>query len=158
VNGNVLKGLKYKTLLGLTATPYRGSELDQENLDSVFHKNMFYQKIREELKDKCSLTNDKQLFSKPIVKQIETNYKVSFSEELQFQGQIYKFNNPTRNQKIVDTYIQYRDKFKRAIIFAVDTHHANELAKLINQKYPNECQSFHNGDIKADALKKLVQI
>lgn len=113
---------------------------------------MFYQKIREELKNNCSLTNQKQLFSKPVLEQIETNYTTDFLDnELQFQGQIYKFNNPTRNKKIVDTYFKYRDKFKRAIIFAVDTHHANELAKLINQNYPKECQSFHNGDIPLDS-------
>ncbi|MDH5717669.1 MAG: DEAD/DEAH box helicase family protein [Spirochaetia bacterium] len=149
--GNILKNLYYKAVCGITATPYRGDQQD-ETLQSKF-KNSVQTNIEDIKKDQMDLFSELQIFN------ISTGFtlKIDGENNLRFNNSLISAkNNKKRNQIIVDEYFLHSSKFNQAIIFCIDCEHANEIARMINERL-NEAQTFHNGIIDEQSWAKRVK-
>ena len=123
-------------LLGLTATPFRTSEEEKGALKQIFTDDIVY---------KTDLTTliEKKILATPYFEECETN--IPFSDELGLRAIqsiehldilpediAFKIGgNSDRNRKIVDRYLENREKYGQTIVFALDKTHAIALTEMI---------------------------
>ena len=120
-------------LLGLSATPIRGSDKDTKTLWKIFESKepIFSVSMSE-------LINDGTL-SKPLPTSIQTNTDIETIIDKKEVGYIQKMHdipeslidkiartNP-RNELIVDEYVKNKDKYGKTIVFALNGIHCNAL-------------------------------
>jgi superfamily II DNA or RNA helicase len=120
-------------LLGLTATPVRMNDADQQRLSSLFDHHVISQVSRREL-------TEKDILARPAFQTVKTevNLEKDFSAEdlsyLERFGEIGPSvlrrlaKHAHRNALIVDHYVKNKDTFGPTIVFAGDTLHAQTLA------------------------------
>lgn len=140
---NIIKELENKNdswfkMLGLTATPFRTSESEKGLLKTVFQDDIAYDI------DLKTLINRK-ILADPVF--IELNTKIDMTNELTDKDikSIQAFDNlpgdiaqqiamsKERNNKIVNHYIENKDKYRQTLVFAVSVVHAIELSALFNK-------------------------
>ena len=119
--------------LGLTATPIRVNENEQDHLHALFNNKLIHQVAME------GLIRDKYLsFPEPIPVQTHMHEsELLVSTELQDKLKRYGTlteelqtligENPLRNKVIVDTYLKDKGKYKKTIVFAANIVHATTL-------------------------------
>jgi ATP-dependent helicase IRC3 len=122
-------------LLGLTATPFRTDASEQGLLKQVFPGDIVFS---EHLRNLIT----RGILSEPVFEELVT--KENFSRELTPKDlkAIDDFDklpkdlakkiaqSKVRNRQIVDQYLQYREKYRPMLLFAIDVDHAVILNKL----------------------------
>ena len=126
-------------MLGLTATPFRTDESEQGLLKKVFPDDIIFSEHLRAL-----ITRG--ILAEPIFENLET--KLDFYRELTEKDirAIENFDklpkkvaeriamSSIRNKRIVDHYIENREKYKPLLVFAVDIQHAIELNGLFQKR------------------------
>ena len=126
-------------MLGLTATPFRTNESEQGLLKKVFPDDIIFS---EHLRTLIT----RGILAEPIFENLET--KVDFYRELTDKDikAIEAFDklpkqvaeriamSSIRNRRIIDHYVENREKYKPLLVFAVDVQHAIELHSLFTNK------------------------
>jgi superfamily II DNA or RNA helicase len=165
----------YKALLGLTATPWRTEDKEENDFNRWFTEGKSIRSLLEKHSDnndmaakscyakvaftkeqrKELLGNDGRRVLAEIKKgTIETDFPFKFESnnyQLEIQKGIRKFNDNSRNESIVNQfYDSYYKKggLERVLVFACDVKHANALGKKLELKLgKRKVQVFHTGNI-----------
>lgn len=145
---------KSKTILGLTATPYRFGG-NQESLTRFFGAtgklSFAYKRDFKELEGLGPLTDNKQLFSRVIDKPMPTGFNMNIQENDQVDV-LRKFKTAKYRKQVVEAILNEKHDYKQAIVFAIDTQHANDIATEINELNAKPiAQAFHEGEIDITA-------
>lgn len=145
---------KSKTILGLTATPYRFGG-NQESLTRFFGAtgklSFAYKRDFKELEGLGPLTDNKQLFSRVIDKPMPTGFNMNIQENDQVDV-LRKFKTAKYRKQVVEAILNEKHDYKQAIVFAIDTQHANDIATEINELNAKPiAQAFHEGEINITA-------
>ena len=126
-------------MLGLTATPFRTDEGEKGLLKKVFPNDIIFS---EHLRTLIT----RGILSEPVFENFETN--LDFHQELT-DNDIRAIENfdkipkrvaekiaisKVRNQRIVQHYINNREKYKPLLVFAIDVAHAVALNALFRSK------------------------
>jgi superfamily II DNA or RNA helicase len=126
-------------MLGLTATPFRTDESEQGLLKKVFPDDIIFS---EHLRTLVT----RGILAEPIFENLET--ELDFYRELTEKDirAIEDFDklpkrvaeriamSSIRNKRIVDHYVENREKYKPLLVFAVDIQHAIELNGLFQKR------------------------
>lgn len=126
-------------MLGLTATPFRTDESEQGLLKKVFPDDIIFS---EHLRTLIT----RGILAEPIFENLET--ELDFYRELTEKDirAIEDFDklpkkiaeriamSSIRNKRIVDHYVENREKYKPLLVFAVDIQHAIELNGLFQKR------------------------
>lgn len=109
--------IKYKHLLGLTATPTR---LDRRalNFEKVIYSTTFYDMVKE------------GYLAKPDYFEIRTDkyYQLSKNSKADFtQKSLGSLDDPERNKKIALEWHKNKDTFGKTLVFCVSINHCNTL-------------------------------
>lgn len=126
-------------MLGLTATPFRTDEDEKGLLKLVFPDDIIFS---EHLRTLIT----RGILAEPIFENLAT--ELDFYRELTDKDikAIETFDklpekvarriamSNIRNNRIVDHYVQHRDKYKPLLVFAVDVQHAIELNALFQKQ------------------------
>jgi len=126
-------------MLGLTATPFRTDEGEQGLLKKVFPDDIIFS---EHLRTLIT----RGILAEPIFENLET--ELNFYQELTDRDikAIEAFDklpkevaeriamSKVRNMRIVDRYIENREKYKPLLVFAIDVQHAIELNGLFQKR------------------------
>jgi superfamily II DNA or RNA helicase len=126
-------------MLGLTATPFRTADSEKGLLKLVFPNDIIFKKDLRNL-----IT--KGILSEPIFEELPTNLKIYRElnhREIKTIQDIDALpkdiaqeiaESSLRNNRIVEHYIQNKEKYKQLLVFAIDIVHAVVLNKLFNGK------------------------
>lgn len=126
-------------MLGLTATPFRTDESEQGQLKKVFPDDIIFS---EHLRSLIT----RGILAEPIFENLET--QLDFYQELTDRDikAIENFDklprdvaeriamSAIRNRRIIDRYVENREKYKPLLVFAVNVQHAIELNGLFKQR------------------------
>jgi superfamily II DNA or RNA helicase len=166
---NELKDQKNKLdsvkLLGLTATPIRMSQMEQETLHHLFDSNKIYEISTLELQNKGILSKlypvkvatgntEVDLFKvdydafKPKLDQ----YKSLTQEMLNKIGESF-----TRNQLIVDHYIANREQYGPTLVFATSIMHCETLVDYFKKSGVKKCAAIHSDYKDFEIEDRLAQ-
>ncbi len=149
---------KSAKLLGLTATPIRANELESGYLLDQFENSIIYDVSMSEL-------IKKQILANPKFEQIATNFNVEpviSTQEIKLlkrYGEIPATlaekiaHSSKRNQLIVNTYMQNREKYGKTLIFALNAYHCVTLSKEFQQK-GIKCDYIYSGNSDNEAKIK----
>lgn len=126
-------------ILGLTATPVRADEEDEQRLSALFDEKVIFQVTRREL-------TERGILAAPSFETVKTNVNM----EKEFTDEDYKYlerfgelapsvlarlaKNASRNELIVDHYLKKKATYGPTIVFAADTLHASTLASEFKKK------------------------
>jgi len=133
----VKENVSKSSILGLTATPFRTSEEEQGLLKKIFKDDIMFKVDLEQL-------INRGILSAPIFK--EYNTQLDIYKELNDQDikNIQSFDlkgdiadkiaqSKERNKRIVDHYLENKDKYGKLLVFTIDISHAIVLNKLFNK-------------------------
>jgi ATP-dependent helicase IRC3 len=126
-------------MLGLTATPFRTNESEKSLLKKVFPDDIIFS---EHLRTLIT----RGILAEPIFENLET--QLDFYRELTDKDikAIEDFDklpkkvaeriamSSIRNKRVVDHYVENREKYKPLLVFAVDIQHAIELNGLFHKR------------------------
>ncbi|MBD2000573.1 DEAD/DEAH box helicase family protein [Leptolyngbya sp. FACHB-541] len=126
-------------MLGLSATPFRTNESEKGLLKNVFPQDIIFS---EHLR---TLVN-RGILSEPVFESLETN--LDFCRELTDKDikAIEAFDklpkavaerlamSSVRNKRIVDHYVENREKYKPLLVFAIDVAHAIALNAVFQHR------------------------
>lgn len=155
-------------LLGLTATPFRVSDMEQNKLNVLYDipYNLYERKynkyngyiyevtLKQLLSQKGTLANPIYI---PVDTQLKACDEYELSEEVYDYYQRYQelssealseiASCERRNLFIVDYYLKHKNDFGKTLIFALNQDHARELCKLLSDKgVPSKCAISDNPD------------
>lgn len=137
-------------LLGLTATPVRGTEEESKYLFQLFNNKIIYEISITEL-----IT--KQILATPFFKRVETNTEIESQISLDERRLIMKYGEipPTladkiahsnkRNQAIIDTFMENKKHYGKTLIFALNAFHCYILCKELQEK-GIRCDYIYSGN------------
>lgn len=125
-------------LLGLTATPTYGDEKRQGWLTELFPQGIVHQVTAAELMAA-------RILAKPILHDKQTTFKPAFSErdyqkwlgthrDLPEEIVSILANSKERNDYIVDTYVEQKEKWGKTIIFADRWYQCNYLCEALTKR------------------------
>ncbi len=130
-------------MLGLTATPFRTAESENGLLEKVFPDDIIY---KVDLRTLIS----RGILSEPIFKEIKTNIDLTKDLSDKDLEKISKFDfnidilgketaktiaeNKTRNNRIVDHFLNNKKEYQQTLIFALNVDNAIALNKLFRDK------------------------
>lgn len=167
----IIKRRKDVKLLGLTATPIRGTDNESKFLMKFFDNNIIYHIPMSEL-----IT--KQILATPVFESIDTDMNFEPVISIDEARLIKKYGelpatlankiaqSTKRNKLIVDTYIKNKNKYGKTLIFALNGIHCFTLCKDL-QKEGIRCDYIYSGNndnedkirrFKEDELDVLVNI
>jgi superfamily II DNA or RNA helicase len=121
-------------LLGLTATPIRGTDSESKYLMKLFQDNIIYDISMSRL-------IKKQILADPHFEQIETNtdfetvISIDEAKLIKRYGELPATladkiaHSSKRNKVIVDTYIKNKEHYGKTLIFALNAFHCYTLCK-----------------------------
>lgn len=121
-------------LLGLTATPIRMDDKEQQRLGALFDGTIIHQISRTTLSNLGILATPSTETVKTLVN-VEGEMDQKELDHLSRYGDLATTvldrlgRNAHRNRLIVEQYLQNRDKYGPTIVFAADTLHAQTLAE-----------------------------
>lgn len=134
---NKVKNLK---IIGLTATPFRTNEGEQRYLTKIYKDDLGYD---------VTLTDliSRRILATPHFKELETN--LNFGDDLNLnnikdierRGELpediaeHIAKNSIRNNRIVNEYMENRDKYKKLLVFAINRIHAIELNSIFQKNH-----------------------
>ena len=136
------KGFK---MLGLTATPFRTDESEKSLLKLVFPNDIIFS---EHLRNLIA----KGILAEPIFENLKTNIEIKQklnelnARQIKYIEDFDRLpkdiaekiaQSSTRNNQIVDHYINNREKYKPLLLFAIDVEHAITLNALFKAKKVN---------------------
>ncbi|OYE01252.1 DEAD/DEAH box helicase family protein [Nostoc sp. 'Peltigera membranacea cyanobiont' 232] len=136
------KGFK---MLGLTATPFRTDESEKSLLKLVFPNDIIFS---EHLRNLIA----KGILAEPIFENLKTNIEIKQKLNELNARQIKNIEDfdrlpkdiaekiaqsSTRNNQIIDHYINNREKYNPLLLFAIDVEHAITLNALFKAKKVN---------------------
>lgn len=136
-------------IVGMTATPWKGRRLITEGKDALFNK-ITYNML--EYKKYNSLVDDGYLV--PLIP-LPTDYQLD-DEGIDIVGDDFderqmsnKFDLPEITSKIVEKICKYgKKKYKKWLIFAIDSKHAEHISKEINDRgFP--CEAVYTGSARS---------
>ena len=145
-------------LLGLTATPIRGNDNESKYLMRIYDDNIIYSISTSRL-------IAKKVLSEPRFERINTEINFEPIITLDEEKYIKKYGElaPTlinkiaasaeRNQCIVDTYIQNRERYGKTLIFALNGLHCFTLCQDLKEKGVNCDFIYANNDNKDNERK-----
>ncbi len=150
------KNLNLK-LIGLTATPFRTAESEQELLARIFTDGIKGGRVIHGdvgISYQISLKEliNRRILSKPIFESCYTKEEYGANLGAETLKKIYSFDlpedikdemakNSDRNALIVNTYKKKQEKYGQTIVFALNKPHAVQLK-----------EQFRNADISADYI------
>jgi len=159
---DILKAKKNYKILGLTATPTRTSDFEKPILSKLFNDNEICNINTRELIDNGYLAT-------PIPIRVKTNYQIEkditkddiktllhkhdLSEE--WKDRIADWDE--RNEIILQTYINEKNKYGKTLIFALNVYHADLLKDkfMINQIEAEYVASYRLDNIN-DSNKEII--
>lgn len=148
--GAILDSLHRRTLLGLTATPYRSSEAGKSGL-RFFDRGTTLTAPAKEIDD--------SLQGRAFSKFEYLHFPTRFAFALNAAGDPEKERTVIREfarQRYVDAvaaaYDQIRKHCSRILVFAISTDHANAIAEAINRRSNADAQPYHNGKMPRSGL------
>ena len=133
-------------LLGLTATPIRGTDKESQILYNIFNRHIIYDISMNEL-------IIKRILAEPQFQQLNIN--INFEPKITVdEGKLIKrygelppsviqkvANSAKRNKLIVKTYLDNRKQYGKTLIFALNVEHCVTL-----------CKDFKKAGVKADFI------
>ncbi len=143
-------------LLGLTATPIRGTDSESKYLMKLFADNVIYDISMSRL-------IKKQILADPHFEQIETNsdfesvISIDEAKLIKRYGELPATladkiaHSSKRNKIIVDTYMANKDRYGKTLIFALNAFHCYTLCKDL-QNEGIRCDFIYSGN-KDNELK-----
>jgi superfamily II DNA or RNA helicase len=141
----LLKQIKWQRLLGLTATPIR---LDERPLgfDKISAQYSFLDLVKI------------GRLSSPIYVEMQTRMKFNLKrKDGEFtESSLRMLDQEQRNEKIVNEWVNNRNKYGKTLLFAVNVAHAHLLAKKINEVCPGSAMAL-DGTTKDLERKKILQ-
>ena len=160
-------------LLGLTATPVRANDKDTDALGNIFDNKIIYQVSMSKLISDGTL-------AKPVPNQIQTNLDIETIINDKEIGEIQKWKEipeslvdkiartNTRNDIIVNEYVQNREKYGKTLIFALNGIHCMALNDALRKHgiksdfvYTTNKSSYNNEVIerfRKNQLEVLINI
>lgn len=123
--------LKYRFLLGLTATP-----IDPTERLAIHFTNICYQKTFLELVSEGWLAKANYIRFKTNIPMEEQIKYVGNGERDFTMDSLKELDNEKRNNLITDEYVKHRSTYGKTIMFAIDVNHGQELQRLLNEKDP----------------------
>jgi superfamily II DNA or RNA helicase len=142
---SLLKQISWKRLLGLTATPTR---LDERPLgfDKISAQYSFLDLVKI------------GRLSSPIYVEMQTRMKFNLKRrEGEFtESSLRSLDQEQRNEKIVNEWVNNRNKYGKTLLFAVNVAHAHLLAKKINEACPGSAMAL-DGNTKDSNRKAILQ-
>ena len=126
-------------MLGLTATPFRSDKGEQGLLKKVFPDDIIFS---EHLRSLIT----RGILAEPIFENLETEldfYRELTDKDIKVIEDFDKLPKKiaeriamsnVRNKRIVDHYVENRERFKPLLVFAVDVQHAIALNGLFQQR------------------------
>ena len=152
-------------LLGLTATPIRMSRMEQEALHHLFDSNKIYEISTLELQNQGVLSklysetvptgnNETDFFQEDyeLLKTKLDKHKSLTNDMLSKIGKSF-----TRNQLIVDHYVDNLEKYGPTLVFATSINHCEALVDCFKKAEIHNCAAVHSGDDKDSITHKLSQ-
>lgn len=136
---HIRKHRKDAKLLGLTATPIRGTDDESRLLHKIYDNNIIYQIPMAELITKKTLAT-------PKFERIETNTNFEPIITVDEENLIKKFGelpesliskiaeSAERNRVIIDTYIKDKERFGKTLIFALNGIHCHTLNEELRKR------------------------
>lgn len=146
----IKKARKNVKLIGLTATPIRGTENSSKYLLKYYDDKIIYDISMSEL-------IKKQYLSTPNFIGIETNIDIEPFISIDEANLIKKYgeipetlaekiaHSSKRNKIIVDTYLKNKDKYGKTLIFALNGYHCFTLCEDLKKKGIN-CDYIYSGN------------
>lgn len=146
----IKKVRKNVKLLGLTATPIRGTENSSKFLLKYYDDKIIYDISMSEL-------IKKQFLSTPNFIKIETNIDIEPFISIDEANLIKKYgeipetlaekiaHSSKRNRVIVDTYLNNKEKYGKTLIFALNGYHCFTLCEDLKKKGIN-CDYIYSGN------------
>ncbi|MEH2211630.1 DEAD/DEAH box helicase family protein [Nostoc sp.] len=143
-------------MLGLTATPFRTDESEKSLLKLVFPNDIIFS---EHLRNLIA----KGILAEPIFENLKTNIEIKQKLNELNARQIKKIEDfdrlpkdiaekiaqsSTRNNQIVEHYINNREKYKPLLLFAIDVEHAITLNALFKAKKEKVNSDFIVSSVK----------
>lgn len=141
---------KSAKLLGLTATPIRGTDDESRYLHKYFDDNIIYDISMGELIKTKILANS-------VFEKIETNSNFEPFISIDEVELIKKFGeipatladkiakSSSRNKVIVDTYIENKERYGKTLIFALNAYHYYTLSEELRKKRI-KCDYIYSGN------------
>jgi ATP-dependent helicase IRC3 len=126
-------------MLGLTATPFRTSESEKGLLKKIFTDDIVYKVDLETL-------INRGILAKPIFEELNTELDLYNELTEQDIKNIHAFDSipqqiareiaesKERNNKIVNHYVNNREKYGQTLVFAIDIHNAISLNALFKKR------------------------
>ncbi|MEG3970503.1 DEAD/DEAH box helicase family protein [Microcoleus sp. T2B6] len=126
-------------MLGLTATPFRTDKSEQGLLKKVFPDDIIFS---EHLRTLIT----RGILAEPVFENLETEldfYKELTDRDIRSIEDFDKLpqkvaeriaRSSIRNKRIIDHYVENREKYKPLLVFAVDIQHAIELNGLFKKR------------------------
>lgn len=126
-------------MLGLTATPFRTDETEQGLLKKVFPNDIIFSEHLRTLVTRGVL-------AEPVFEDLETQldfYRELTNKDIKVIEDFDKLPKKVaeriamssiRNKRIVDHYVNNREKYKPLLVFAADVQHAIELNGLFKKR------------------------
>lgn len=161
----VFETVKNVKLLGLTATPVRLSEKESFSLMKLYNDNIIFNISMGEL-------SAKQVLSEPDWERIPTDFDIEAHINIDEAAYIRKWGELSpklvdflagvceRNDLIVNTYLNNKERYGKTIVFAMNAHHCMSLCDLFikkgircdyvysgNEENNNVIRRFRNGEI-----------
>lgn len=137
-------------LLGLTATPIRGTDDESKYLLKLFKDNIIYSISMGEL-------IKKKILADPIFERIETNTNIEPFISIDEVKLIKKFgeipstladkiaHSTQRNEVIIETYMKNKERYGKTLIFALNAYHCFTLCEELKKRGIN-CDYIYSGN------------
>lgn len=133
----VRENVDNSSVLGLSATPFRTSDEEQGLLKKIFKDDILFKVDLEQL-------INRGILSAPIFKEYNTQLDIYKELNAQDIKNIQSFDlkgdiadkiakSKERNKRIVDHYLENKDKYGRLLVFTIDISHAIVLNRLFNK-------------------------
>lgn len=136
-------------LLGLSATPFRQDEDEDEALQLLFQRSVLHEVTATEL-------IERRVLAIPIFAEVDTRELLDFAgefsrsdEHLEFEAwQLQQIaDRQARNQLMVDVYLAHRRDFGPTLIFTCTIKHCEQIAKMLHDAGVTRVSAIH-GDTK----------
>lgn len=153
---------KEAKLLGLTATPIRGTDDESTFLRQLYNNNLIYSISMSEL-----IT--KNILADPVFETISTNSNFEPIITIEESNLIKKYGevpatlankiaqSSKRNKIIVDTYMKNKDKYGKTLIFALNGLHCFTLNKEFNKRGIKSDFIYSGNNNNEETIKKFKE-
>lgn len=160
----ICKRRKDAKLLGLTATPIRGTtdSIETGFLHQYYDKNIIYE-------IPMSTLIKQEVLASPKFERIQTNTDIETIMSIDEGKLIKRFGeipatladkiarSSSRNREIVDTYLENKERYGKTLIFALNAYHCYTLCKDLEEHGVKCGYIYSKNDDNAQKIKRFKE-